>query len=219
MIELPTIALHIAAQFCPQKSDNSPTLEGIRVRPCANDPFRAELLATNGFHGACLSFDHSQDLVPCQEDVPASPFLKLKGGGCSISRRGNTCAYDVEIVHNGKQTLTVESYHHLPDHLQQVLGIGETFDNQMVGDFGRWIFDPALMMVPLKIVQKWGDGKVLCLRSFKAKASMFQANLDLPGINNAVLQWVIMPISARDSVAYCDDPHANYAVVRKGDDA
>ena len=214
MIELPTIALHIAAQFCPKKSDDNPTLEGIRVRPCS-DPSRVELLATNGFHGACLSFDHSQELVPCQEDVPSSPFVKLKDGGCSITRRGDTYAYDVEIVHNGKQMLTVESYHSLPYHLQQVLGIGEAFDNQMVGDFSRWIFDPALMMVPLKIAQKWGDGKVLCLRSSRDQSSAFQANLDLPLIKNAVLQWVIMPIVPKDSAAYCNDPHANYSAVSK----
>ena len=216
MIELPTLALHIAAQFCPKKSDDKPTLEGIRVRPCS-DPARVELLATNRFLGACLSFDHSQDLVPCQEDVPSSPFVKLKDGGCSISRRGDTCAYDVEIVHNGKQTLTIESFHILPDSLQQALKIGEAFDNQIVGDFGRWIFDPALMMVPLKIVQKWGNGKVLCLRSSKYQSSVFQANLDLPLSKNALLQWVIMPIVPKDSAAYCNDPHANYSAARKED--
>jgi|LakMenE18May11ns_1017448.scaffolds.fasta_scaffold9628012_1 hypothetical protein len=215
MIELPTIALHIAAQFCPKKADFRPTLEGIRVRPCS-DPSRVELLAANGFIGASLSFRHSHDLVPIQEDIPSSPFVKLKDGGCTITQQ-NPHLYDVEIVHNGKQTLTVESCHKLPDHFQQVLGIGEAFDNQMVGDFSRWMLDPAPMMVPLKIAQKWGDGKVLCLRSFRNQSCLFQANLDLPLITDAVLQWVIMPISAADSAAYCDDPHANYSAARKED--
>lgn len=214
MIELPTLALHIAAQFCPRKSDYKSTLQGIRVRPCS-DSERVELLASNGFIGASLSFRHSHDLVPIQEDVPSSPFVKLKDGGCAITQQ-KPHLYDVEIVHNGKQTLTVESYHRLPDHMQQVLGIGEAFDNQMVGDFRRWIFNPALMMVPLKIAQKWGDGEVLCLRSFQNQGSVFQANLDLPLIKNAVLQWVIMPI-AKDSAAYCNDPHANYSAARRED--
>ena len=215
MIELPTIALHIAAQFCPAKKDFKGTLEGIRVRPCSRDPRRIELLATNGMIGVCLSFDHSHDLVPIQEDVPSAPFLKAKDGGVSISRREDSRLYDVEIVHNGKQVLTVESLHSLPDHMQQVLGLGEAFDNHIVGDFRRWFFDPALMMVPLKIAQKWGDGRVLCLRSMQNRACVFQTSLDLPLIHNAVMQWCIMPVSARDSAAYCNDPHVNYSILHK----
>jgi len=215
MIELPTIALHIAAQFCPAKKDIKPTLEGIRVRPCSNDAGRVELLATNGTIGVCLSFDHSHDLVPIQEDVPSSPFTKAKDGGVNVSRREDTRLYDVEIVHNGRQVLTVESLHKLPDHLQQVLGLGEAFDNHIVGDFRRWFFDPALMMIPLKIAQKWGDGKVLLLRSHRNQACFFQVNLELPLIKNAVMQWCLMPICVRDSAAYCDDPHVNYSILHK----
>lgn len=213
--ELPTIALHIAAQFCPVKKDNEPTLEGIRVRPCSGDPNRIELLATNNTLGSCLSFDHPHELTPIQEDVPSAPFIKAKHGGVSISRRENSCLYDVEIAYNGRQVLTVESLHNLPDRLQQVLGLGEAFDNHIVGDFRRWIFDPALMMIPLKIAQKWGDGGVLCLRSAGNQPCMFQTSLDLPLIQNAVLQWCLMPIFARDSAAYCNDPHVNYSILHK----
>jgi len=211
MIDLPTIALHIAAQFCPVKKDNKPTLEGIRVRPCSNDPSRVELLATNGTTGVCLSFDHSHDLIPMAEDVPSAPFLKAKDGGTIISKREERFLYDVEIVHNGRQVLMVESLHDLPDHLQQALKLGEAFDNQMPGDFQRWMFDPALMMIPLKIAQKWGDGKALCLQSFRNSACRFQANLDLPLIKNAVMQWCIMPVSGPDS-AYFNDPHKDYTI-------
>ena len=215
MIDLPTIALHIAAQFCPVKKDIKPTLEGIRVRPCSNDPSRVELLATNGVIGVCLSFDHPHDLVPMAEDVPSAPFLKVKDGETIISKRdGEVNFYDVEIVHNGRQVLTVESLHDLPGHLQQVLMLGEAFDNQTPSDFRRRIFDPALMMVPLKIAQKWGDGKVLCLQSFRRKACRFQANLDLPLIENAVMQWCIMPVACLDS-AYFNDPHKDYTIRRK----
>jgi len=211
--ELPTLALHIAAQFCPAPKDIKPNLEGIRLIPHDGRLF---LYATNGTIACALSFEHPDELCPVIIDVPAAPFRKAYDGGTIISPRHDSSTFDVEIVDKkGKITREEQWPYKLPDHLEDVVKIGRNDSLDSVGEFARWVFDPALMMIPLKIAQKWGDGKVFCLESSRHKPVKFRAAIDHHMLKNAWLDFVIMPILTRSHPLIDNDPHNVYEVVIK----
>lgn len=211
--ELPALALHIAAQFCPSPKDNKPSLEGIRLVPHDGRLF---LYATNSKIACALSFEHPDELCPVIIDVPAAPFRKACDGGTIISPRDDSSVFDVEIVDkNGKVTKEERWPYKLPDHLEDVLKIGRNDSLDGVGDFARWVFNPALMMVPLKIAQKWGDGQVFCLESSRHRPAKFRANIYRHMLKNAWLDFIIMPIEASNHPLIDNDPHNAYEVVTK----
>jgi hypothetical protein len=189
--QIPTLALHIMAQFCPPKVIlRKEKLSGIRIsRANAGQPIA--LWACDGYIGAKMTFSHAEawaDFDGFSDSIPALPFIKeWKTGMTTVSWVTQARCELTTITPKEKETKECQHWGDLPD-IETIL-----FAEDAPDTMERFTFNPALMARFCKIKQI----KELTLRSSRQwNACYFSAIFhdDKSFLCDTGLDIVLMPI-------------------------
>jgi hypothetical protein len=189
--QIPTLALHIMAQFCPPKViAGKERLSAIRIsRADAGQPLF--IWATDGYIAAKMTFSHAEawaNFDGFSDSIPALPFIKeWKTGMTTISWITQEHCELTTVTPKGKEAKGCAYGGNLPD-LESVL-----FANDAPDTMERFTFNPALMARFCKIKQI----QQLTLRSSRQrKACYFSAIFhdDKSFLCDAGLDIVLMPM-------------------------
>jgi len=187
--QIPTLALHIMAQFCPPKViAGRKKLGAIRIsRADLGQPI--SLWACDGHIGAKMTFSHAEawaDFEGFPDSIPALPFIKeWKTGMTTVSWSSQAHTELTTITPKGKEAKEFQHSGDLPD-IEAALFAYDAPDTME-----RFTFNPALMARFCKIKQI----ERLTLRSSgTCRACFFSADFH-PGTELGAVDFdiVLMP--------------------------
>jgi len=188
--QIPTLALHIMAQFCPPKViAGRKKLSAIRIsRADLGQPI--SLWACDGHIGAKMTFSHAEawaDFEGFPDSIPALPFIKeWKTGMTTVSWSSQAHTELTTITPKGKETKEFQHWGDLPD-IEAIL-----FANEAPDTMERFTFNPALMARFCRIKQIKG----LALRSSRTRGACYFSADFRPGTELGAVDFdiVLMPI-------------------------
>ena len=189
--QIPTLALHIMAQFCPPKVVlGKEKLSAIRISR-ANVGQPISLWACDGYIAAKMTFSHAEawaDFDGFSDSIPALPFIKeWKTGMTTASWITQARCELATITPKGKETKEFRCWGDLPD-IEAIL-----FANEPPDTMERFTFDPSLMARFCKIKQI----KELTLRSSRTRGACYFSADFHPSteLGAADFDIVLMPIA------------------------
>lgn len=188
--QIPTVALHIMAQFCPPKVIfGKEKLSAIRISR-ANVGQPISLWASDGYIAAKMTFSHAEawaDFDGFSDSIPALPFIKeWKTGMTAVSWLQSRCELS-NFTPKGKETKELQSWGDLPD-IETIL-----FANEAPDTMEKFTFAPSLMARFCKIKEI----KMLTLRSSRTFGACYFSAIfhdDKSFLSAAGLDVVLMPI-------------------------
>jgi hypothetical protein len=189
--QIPTLALHIMAQFCPPTVIlGKEKLSAIRISR-ANVGQPISMWACDGRIAAKMTFSHAEawaDFEGFSDSIPALPFIKeRKTGITAVSWITQARCELTTITPKGTEAKDCQYWGDLPD-IEAIL-----FANDAPDTMERFTFNPALMARFCKIKQI----KELTLRSSRTRSACYFSADFHPSTELGAVDFdiVLMPIA------------------------